>query len=511
MTNLLTKEQARQLDYYSMKVMGIPGIQLMGNAGNKVANSARKLVSNLHNPSIFIICGKGNNGGDGFATALKLNEWGFQIHVHSIPDALEIKGDASQYFELCNEKDIFITYGLEIPTIENPDLIIDAILGTGIQLPIRSELFSIIEWINQVNSQVLSVDIPSGLDGNNGQVDPMAVDANETITMGYQKVGMTLSEGPSKCGNIVVADIGFPSLKNVQLEGRLWTLFDEKNAYHLLKPPHRNTYKHRQGKVLILAGSIGMTGAAILSTMAAMRTGAGLTITCAPASLNAVYEKHILEGMTLSLDDDGKGYFTLKHYAKIKEKIEWADAVIIGPGLGSHPDTIDLVSQILKESTKPIILDADGLRCFHKNAFSLNEINTPIIVTPHLGELSQLLNKDLKLIQENLMVYADEWMKKYTGIAVIKSVPATTFCRNKAIMNISGHSGLASAGTGDVLSGMIGSFVAQGLSHEDAAQLGVFIHGKTADSLLSKKGYRGLLASDLLDEIPNTIKVYEVV
>ena len=510
MTRLLTKEQARQLDQISINDLNISGIQLMENAGKKIAELARELISKIHHPSILIICGKGNNGGDGFAAALQLYEWGYQIYIQAISDAQNIVGDSLHFYQQCEQKELFITYGSDVPPIENQDLIIDAVLGTGIRLPIRSELIPIIEWINQVNSIVLSVDVPSGLDADTGQTDPTVVKADYTITMGHEKIGMVFGDGKPLCGTVVTADIGFPAINDIQLSGREWTLFKEDIAYKLLTSPNRNTYKHRQGKVLIVAGSKGMTGAAILSTMAAMRTGAGLTITCTPSSLNTVYEKHILEGMTLPLDDDGKGYFSLNHFEGIKEKMDWADVVIIGPGLGSHEETVQLVSQLLKFSKIPIILDADGLRCIYNNA-SLSEIKCPLIITPHLGELSYLVNKDSSLVQNAPMVYAEEWMKTFSGIAVVKSVPATVFHKNKAIMNTSGHSGLASAGTGEVLCGIVGSFVAQGLSLKDAAQLGVFIHGKTADSLLSKKGYRGLLASDLLDEIPNIIKVYESV
>ncbi len=511
MTRLLTKEQARQLDHISIQDFNIPGIKLMGNAGNKIAESARELLSDIHHPSILIICGKGNNGGDGFAAALQLNDWGYQIHIHAIPDDQNIVGDSLHFYQQCEKKEIFITYGKDVPLVENQDLIIDAVFGTGIRLPIRSEYIPMIEWINQSKSIVLSADVPSGLDANTGQINPTAVNANYTVTMGHEKIGMILGDGKSLCGKIVIADIGFPEIHDTQLTGREWTLFQEDTAYTCLKPPNRNTYKHRQGKVLIIAGSKGMTGAAILSTMAAMRTGAGLTITCVPSSLNTVYEKHVLEGMTLSLDDDGKGYFSFNHFEHIKEKMDWADVVIIGPGLGAKEETEQLVLNLLEYSKIPVILDADGLRCIYTDASILSDINCPIIMTPHLGELSQLVNTDLSLVQKDPMLYAEKWMKTFSGVAVVKSVPATVFHKNKAIMNISGHSGLASAGTGDVLSGIIGSFVAQGLSLEDAAQLGVFIHGKTADSLLSKKGYRGLLASDLLDEIPNTIKGYETV
>ncbi|MBT3300550.1 MAG: NAD(P)H-hydrate dehydratase [Candidatus Marinimicrobia bacterium] len=511
MTHLLTEEQAREFDQIAMKNFDITGISLMANAGKAIAKTAREMLANYDQPSILILTGKGNNGGDGFATALYLKKWGYELSIYSIPGENEIKGDAKHFFGRCQNQNISISFSEAFPALEKPDLIIDALLGTGISLPLREEIFPIIEWINQSGSLILSVDIPSGLDGNLGKIAPVAVLASKTITMRYPKLGMKFGLGKTLCGDIISADIGFPPLKDINLAGRQWRQFDESLAFELLKPPKMDTYKHKQGKVLVLAGSKGMTGAAILSTMSALRSGAGLTKTFVPESLNLIYEKQILEGMTIPLKDEGKGYFTLAHLEEIKSHLAWTDVLILGPGLGDKKETIALVQGLMLKCNKPMVIDADGLRIFHGKMDLFTDVKSPMIITPHLGELAKILGREKEEVEENILQSLDTLMEQFSGTAVIKTVPACTIYQNQSVLNISGNPSLATAGTGDVLTGIIGSFIAQGIEIDLAAQLAVFIHGKTADALSKTKGYRALLASDLLEEIPQTIKYYEKV
>ena len=227
-----------------------------------------------------------------------------------------------------------ISFYLERQNRHFPDLIIDGLFGTGLSRPISTEIFKYIQWVNQSNSKVLAIDIPSGLNGDTGEVSSIAVKANKTITFGYPKLGMILKKGPEYCGQIIVKDIGFPEISENELGGISWKKFSEEKCKKILKKPELDNHKYTSGKVLIIAGSKGMTGAAILSTNAALRSGAGLTITTTPSSLNYIYETNLIEGITFPLPDEDRGYLDISHYDSIMKKVEWADSVLVGPGLG---------------------------------------------------------------------------------------------------------------------------------------------------------------------------------
>ncbi len=326
--------------------------------------------------------------------------------------------------------------------------------------------------------------------------------------MGMTKVGMTLEPGKSHCGEVIPVDIGFPDIYN-ELPGMKYRMVDEDLAYKYLKAPDINTHKHRQGKVLVVAGSRGMTGAAILASLGAVHSGAGLVTTCAPKSLNNIYETNIIEGLTVSCQDDGKGYFTIKNYDEIEKYFDWADVLLIGPGLGKNESTKKLVKKVVTNFTKPLVIDADGLGCFAGNLELFNKLKSDYIITPHHGELARLINANTSVIIDNIIEYLQKFMNEFNGTLVAKNAPTLIAHGNEVVVNSTGNQGLATGGTGDVLSGMIASCLAQGIPTRIAAELGVFIHGKVADIIAERKGYRGLIASDLLDTLPQAIMSYE--
>jgi NAD(P)H-hydrate epimerase len=504
---LLTKEQAQELDRIAIEQMGIPGVELMGRAGSAVADYAQNMIAGIHNPKIAIVCGKGNNAGDGYKAALELQKVGLKPNIFIIPDKKEIKGDSLFYFEQCIKENITLKHSIEPPK-QKYDLIIDAILGTGFEGKLRNSVLEYAKWINDQNSLVLSIDIPSGVDANNGNIADNAIMADATVTMGMTKVGMTLEQGKSHCGDIIPVDIGFPNNYD-ELPGLKYRRVDEDLAYIYLKAPDVSTYKHRQGKVLIIAGSSGMTGAAILASLGAIRSGAGLITTCAPKSLNNIYETNIIEGLTVSCEDDGKGYFTEKNYNEIEKYFDWSDTILIGPGLGQNDFTKKLVKMVVTNYDKPLVIDADGLSCFAENMELFKEIKSEYIITPHYGELVRLFDKNNANINNNIIKYLQKYVSKFKGTLVAKNAPTLIAHGNEVTVNSTGNQGLATGGTGDVLSGVIASFVAQGIPASIAAELGVFIHGKAADFVAEQKGYRGMIASDLLDMLPQTIMTYE--
>ena len=505
---VITREQSQNLDRMAMGDYGISGEDLMGNAGLKLAEFIRLNLVDIHSPKVGIVCGKGNNGGDGFAAGERLHLWGFNVTIYAMVENNAIDGDALIYSDRCQKNGLQIRFNNQLPsTIPKFDLMVDAVLGTGFSGSVRADTIPWLEWINTCKL-IVSADISSGVDATTGTADPHAVNADDTVSMGYSKLGMSIEPGKSFSGHIHSVDIGFPDIIN-ELDGRLWSVISEKEIRAILKPLAKTTHKHVQGKVLFVAGSIGMTGAAYMTTMAALRCGAGLTITCAPASLNSIYEAKITEGMTIPCPDEESGIFTQLNYDTIMNCVDWCDVVAIGPGLGQDNRTHELVESLIKTIEKPMVIDADGLRPFYRNIELFQNIKSDFVITPHIGELSQLMDIPTEFIQKDLPGTIEKIMAKLPGILVAKFAPSLVAWQGQGAVNSTGNPGLATAGTGDVLTGIIASFMAQGFGTIEAAKLGIFIHGRAADKWTEMNSQRGMIASDLLSQIGSTFRDYE--
>ena len=506
---ILTSEQAYFLDKISTNQFGIKGVDHMGNAGQKIAFNTEEILAKVSKPIILIVCGKGNNGGDGYAAALILKKRGYSVKVHSINPANSIKNEALIFYNQCIEHKIFISYGGRIDETIKADLIIDCILGIGLKGTVRDEIIPILIWVNNADTKVLSIDLPSGLNCDTGVVESTGIRADFTLALGAPKVGMFLREGPEYCGKVITEDIGFPSIDKKKFPGMYWELNPRELTIQNFQKPDDLIDKYSAGKVLIIAGSKGMTGAAILATYGALRSGAGVTITINPSSLNDIYEKTIIEGMTFSVEDNNSGFLAEENYDIIMEKIDWADSVVIGPGLGRNHSTQELIKKLVFNISKPIVLDADGLYPFSNKIEILCQRAFPLIITPHLKELARLLGCNKEMIHSDFSNVITGFRKKFRQVCVVKQVPACIMFGNSIRINTTGNPGLASAGTGDVLTGIIASLISQGLNCYDAASIGAYIHGQTSDELVERKGYRGQLSSDIVEFLPSTIRSYE--
>ena len=503
---VLTKNQSVELDKISIENYSVGQSVLMASAADSIVSGVEKYSLLVNNkPRILILCGKGNNGGDAICSAIILFKKKYDLHVHFIIEKNDIIGESSRYHDQYAELSGSVSYGFEFIQYDGFDLLIDGIIGIGFRDNLKENLIPWINWINQSDMYTISVDIPSGLNANNGLASPIAVIANSTITFGYSKIGLYLADGMDYAGEIKVADIGFPKAALDDTGGIECNLFKSREVKEILVKVPSNTYKQDRGKVLIIAGSTGMTGAAVLSTYGALRSGAGVSVTVCPSSLSNIYEKYILEGMTFSCEDDGKGYLSIHNYDKIMEKVEWADSLVIGPGLGLDEETIQLVIKLINTINKPIVLDADGLACFNQLTGPLDNL----VITPHLGEFSKILNMERKKIISDFIHTVEGFMNTYTGVALIKHVPACVAYGNQLSLNSTGNPGLATAGSGDVLSGMIASFISQKMNNYDACRLSSYLHGKAADNLIKNRGHRGLIASDLPLELAGVISEYE--
>ena len=507
---LLTTEQAKSLD---KATLGEPNSRLnflMKNAGTHIADETKILVKDIEKPLIFILCGKGNNGGDCFAAASILHQDGYSILLHSIVDEIQIKDDSLDFYLDCKSKNIPISFGCLPKHLGNIDLIIDGLVGIGLKGKLKNDIKPISNWINNTDVKVLSVDIPTGLNADNGNVCNASVKANSTITFGYPKIGMYLKNGPQYCGEIITKDIGFKSLDEVKLPGLKWSIIDNEVPKQFLKIPKIESNKYQAGKVLIIAGAKGMTGASILTTFGALRSGAGLTITTVPESLNGIYEQSIFEGMTLALEDNGTGVLKIEHFDSIMEKVKWADSVVMGPGMGRDNSTQSLIKKLFFSINKPLVLDADGFFPFSRKLEILSERKYPLVITPHIYEFSRLIDIDAENIELEFPKIINFFMKHFNHTILLKQTPVCVAEGSNVRINNTGNPGLATAGTGDILAGIISTLLAQGINCYDAASIGAYIHGKASDDLISNLGFRGQIASDLLKTIPSVIKEYEL-
>ena len=506
---LLTQNQATELDKLSTSDYNISDDSLMDMAGKKTADFIHSKFKEIGTQTIAIVCGKGNNGGDGFATALHLNQLNYRVVIFSLFDSQFLSKSSLDFHDQCLKKEIKIYYGFDLPSKDTHfDIVVDAILGIGFSGELNNQLIQWVEWINN-NKTVISIDVPTGLNSDTGTIANQIIKANYTVTMGKAKIGMVMQPGKSFCGENQPVDIGFPNIID-KLSGRKWYQVTDNYIQDTVKPLNSDTHKYRQGKVLILAGSVGMTGAAYLSTMAALRSGAGLTITCAPASLNAIYEEKITEGMTLLCEDQNRGHFSKDNYDVIMDHVEWCDVIVIGPGLGAYDDVIILIEKLVKNINKPMVIDADGLRLFYNNLTLFQEINPNIVITPHLGELSNLIGIKPEKLRNNLLVEVDKFMNFYSGVLMAKFSPSLVAYNSKGYVNSTGNPGLATAGSGDILTGIIASLIAQGYTLEDSTIIAMFIHGKAGDQLARSISQHGMIASDLLYKIGRLFSDYEL-
>ncbi len=515
---VLSNSEAKKVDDYTMNELGIPGRQLMETAGNFVTLKSKLFLDHVPGSRIDVFCGTGNNGGDGFVAAGELQDMGAFVNVWIIGNEEKISGEPAYFLKRCKEEYV------EINTIESKadlkkldklhetDLIIDAMLGTGFRGKVRGVMKDIIEKINTIEHPikhpVLAVDIPSGINGDTGEIGGVAVKAMKTVTMGFLKRGLLYNDGPKYAGQIVLADLKYPDESFSILDSDTY-YFHKYDLLNIFPDIPHDTYKHRQGKVLVIAGSRGMTGAAYFTSQAAQRCGAGLVVNAIPDSLNDIMEIKLSEAMTLPVAESASGTFCEESYKDIKEKIEWANVIVFGPGVSDHPDTIKLGKKIIQQTDKPIILDADGLSVLHDDLDVIKN-KERIILTPHIGEFSKITGIASEKLRKERIEIAKNFARENDVYLLLKGAHSLSINKDKTVaVNATGNPGLATGGSGDILTGMIASFVSQGINEFDALRAAVALHGYAADKASKEFGIRGLTASDLLKYIPNVLKEFD--
>lgn len=523
---LVTAGQIQRMDHKAINSFGIPGMVLMENAGRGALEMfVRKFgplgkqnlgKQSLGKQRVGIFAGRGNNGGDGFVIGRYLMEKGIMTTIFLLSTRDKLTGDARANMFLA-QKLVEKTPGaklIEIPdanilarqknNILHQDLFVDAIFGTGLNSDVRGFYKEVIELMNGSKKPVFAIDIPSGLNSDTGEVMGVAVKARATATFAFAKAGHILHPGNQHTGDLEIIDIGIPGFIVKDEDPNLF-LMEPRDIAPLFSPRKFESHKGSFGHLLVIAGSPGKTGAAALCANAAMRSGTGLVTLGVAQSLNPILEPQVTEPMTVPLPETTGGCLSEASLAPIQTLLKDKQALALGPGLGTGTATQTLVKKLVQETLVPLVIDADGLNCIAGSLELFKSRKAPTILTPHPGEMARLTKKTTKEIQADRRGIATQFALEYQVVLVLKGAQTLVCCPDgKTFICPAGNPGMASGGMGDVLTGMIAGFIAQGFTAEEASMAGVFIHGLCGDFLAEKTRF-GFLASDMLPAIPKTI------
>lgn len=503
----------KKIDSRAIRGMSVPGVSLMENAGHGIFSVIREEVGEVEGLSFAIVCGKGNNGGDGFVIARWLANSDADVTAFLLGRRSEVKGDAKVNL------DIAVKSGIEVVEIRGPasmskleeglrhaDIAIDAIFGTGFEGAARGLPATAIEILNAFEGVLISVDVPSGLDSTTGDVQGPCILADVTATLCLPKRGLILYPGRGYAGDVYVVDIGVPAAA-IEAEEVKVEIVDLGHVLSLFPMRPSSAHKGRFGHVLVVAGSAGFTGAAALSSMSALKAGCGLVTLGIPESLNDMMAAKLTEVMTLPLPETPGRTLSSRALDRILKFLKKADVLAIGPGISTNPETRELVSELVPRLTCPAVIDADGLNNLASDTSLIRKCKAPLVLTPHPGEASRLIGASATDIDRNRIDYAIAMSKEFSCTVVLKGAPTVTANQEGfANVNSTGNSGMATGGSGDVLTGMIAGFLAQGMEGFDASTLAVYLHGLAGDIAAEANTEYSLVAGDILENIPLAIK-----
>jgi ADP-dependent NAD(P)H-hydrate dehydratase / NAD(P)H-hydrate epimerase len=505
---VVTAAEMKEIDRVTIHEHGTPGLVLMERAGTAVASHAMELFPGK---KFLVLCGGGNNGGDGLVAARSLCNNGFRVKALMLSKQDSLSPDCKAQYELADKAGVDIAFSKELTRADlHESVLIDAVFGTGLSKSVSGDLADLFRVVNDSAIPVIAVDIASGISSDTGEVLGEAIRADHTVTFGLPKRGHLLYPGAEYAGSLYVEDIGFPE-ELVKSETLKTGLISKELAASLVPPRPCNSFKGDYGHVLVIAGSRGKTGAAFMTAQAALRTGSGLVTLGVPETLLDIYQSRVMEEMTLALRDKGNG--TL-HQAAIDAILNFisqnADVIAIGPGIGVTPATEKIVSQTVLSSAAPVVIDADGLNSLKDSRGILSKAKSPVVITPHPGEMARLLRSTGISIADiekdrigTTLSFAEE-----TGVyVVLKGVPTIVATpEGDAFINTTGNPGMATAGSGDVLTGIIASLLGQGLDAASASVLGVYLHGLAGDTAAAVLGEHSLIASDIISALPEAFQ-----
>lgn len=509
---VLTSQQMREADRRTIEDVGMPSVVLMENAGRQVVAAIESAFESLESRRVSVVCGRGNNGGDGFVVARTLLERGVDVGVYLVGRSDEVRGDARVYL------DVLRNLGVDVIDVGDPaawelhgrdvlsaDILVDALFGTGLTAPLSGLVETIVEDINGSPCPVVSIDLPSGLSADRWDVPGPAIDAAITVTLGAPKLPLVLPPAEALTGNLVIAEIGIPMAVIEEVDGPWVELLTKEAMRALVEPRAPDSHKGDYGRVLIVAGSTGKAGAAALAATAALRSGAGLVTVATPISCLPTVAALRPELMTLPLAETDAGAIAVEAVDQVLSV--HADIIAVGPGVGTAQTTRAFVHALLGRAGVPIVLDADALNAFAGDADRLvGRDGVDVVITPHPGEMARLTGLSIDEVQANRLEVARDFATTHRVHVVLKghrTIVATP--EGKASINLTGNPGMATAGAGDVLGGMIAGWFGQLLDAEAAARLAVYLHGLAGDLAEADEGEVAMVAGDIIDRLGDAV------
>lgn len=503
-----TAAQMREIDRIAINDYGIPGTVLMENAGVAVVRHLESIMEVLSDRKFCVFAGKGNNGGDGYVIARHLANQGAKVKVFLLGEKTAVCGDARINLDIIDKMNIDI---IEIISERDwdkirvaatfADCLVDALLGTGFRGEVGGDMARVIDSINAAGKLVVAVDIPSGVEADTGRVCGKAVRAAYTVTFCLPKPGLFIYPGAHYAGELMVADIGIPTAivtgqqikQNILMAGAIRAILPQRSP---------DSHKGMNGRLAVVAGSQGLSGAAAMTAEAALRTGAGLITLATPASIQNVVAVKLTEVMTKALAETATGGISREALDEITGLAANNDVLAIGPGLGRHEATVAAVRAVITTVECPLVIDADALYALAGYTERLTDCAALPILTPHPGEMGLLTGLSAQAVNADRVTVARQAAGKWGSIVVLKGAhTVVAFPDGEVYINTTGNAGMATGGTGDALTGIIAALIAQGLSSHDAAVAGVYIHGLAGD-IAAEAGMVGMAATDLIKAVP---------
>ncbi len=506
---IVTSAQIKNIDRRAITEFGMPGPVLMENAAAAVMTEMETHFDGLAGMRVGIICGKGNNGGDGLALARRLAICGVAVRVALLAASGAVVGDAKVNLSILKRMSVDILQNASTSAIADvvawSDVIVDALLGVGLSKPLKGTYAFAVELMNASGKPLVAVDVPSGINADTGEIMGSAVRADLTVTMALLKRGLVLHPGAQYAGTVRIADIGIPS-EVVEKEQISVHLLDHGYGWGILDRRVPDAHKGDFGHVMVVAGSLGKAGAAVMAARGALRTGAGLVSVAVPNSMVPIIQQQIFEAMSIPAAESIDGTFGIGAEDELLKAAARMNSCAIGPGLSTHYETVQMVRMFVRRLAIPLVIDADGLNALVGSLDVLKKVKVPVILTPHPGELGRLLGISAADVQKDRIGIASEFSAKYKVILVLKGAGTVIAAPDgRVFVNSTGNAGMATGGTGDVLTGMIGSLLAQGYPASQAACLGVYLHGLAGDLAAKEKGEASMIAGDLIEKIPEAM------
>ena len=501
---VLNTEQMREADRRTIEDIGLPSIVLMENAGRQTVAAMEAAFDTLGSSKVAVLCGRGNNGGDGFVVARTLAQRGVEAMVFLLGSVADVQRDARVNLEVLGRIGMTVVeitnaqeWELHFSEVSECDVIVDALLGTGFRGRLTGLFETVVADINELSIPIVAIDLPTGLSADSAELPGEAVEASMTVTLAAPKIPLVFPPADSHAGDLVIADIGIPAPLLDDLDGPHLELLTRDRMQGILPARTAESHKGDFGRILIIAGSMGKTGAAHLAALGALRSGAGLVTVCTPRSCLPILASMGAEYMTVPLDETPSGGVDFASLDRVLELD--ADVIAAGPGLGQDPATAAFIYGLLERSGVPLVLDADALNAFGGDPDRLaGRDGVDVIITPHPGEMARLINGTIEAVQHDRLAHAREFAASHKVHVVLKGHRTIIAGPDgRSFVNLTGNPGMATGGTGDLLTGMIAAWFAQLLDAEAACKLSVYLHGAAGDLAESDEGQIALMASDV--------------